>query len=167
MHADALLRQHADLVYRVALRLTGCADDAADVAQEALVRLWQHADRIPEGKHRAWAARVARNSALDHLRRRRVRPERLPSNHPELPSPTPLPDALAEAEAFRAYLDAALDTLGEPYRSLVVLREVEDLSYAEMADALDLPLPTLKVYLHRARRRLREALRALVPDLVP
>ena len=61
----------------------------------------------------------------------------------------------------------AVGSLDEPYRSILVLREIEGLAYAEIADALDLPLNTLKVYLHRARRRCRAALLASAPELVP
>ena len=165
--ADALVRQQADLVYRVALGVTQNPADAADAAQDALVKVWRHGAQIaPEGQ-RAWCARVARNAALDLLRRRRVRPQPAdPALYAEPMSASPLPDAQAEASEFRAELGKALDTLGEPYKSLVLLREVEGLSYQEMADATDLPLNTLKVYLHRARRRLRDALRHAAPELV-
>lgn len=166
---DGLVREHADLVYRVALRVVGCADDAADVAQEALVRVWRSADGVPPERRRAWCARVARNAALDHLRRRACRPQPAadPTVLPEPASPLPLPDADAEGAEVQLHLDAALDALDEPYRSIVVLREVEGLAYQEVADALDLPLNTMKVYLHRAKRRLREALLQSAPDLVP
>ena len=164
MPADALVRLHADLVYRVALRVTGCADDAADAAQEALVKLWRHGAAVPAERQRAWAARVARNAALDLLRRRAVRP-RTTDDDLDPACTSALPDADAETRDLRETLDAALGTLGEPFRSLVVLRDVEGLAYDEIADALDLPLTTVKVYLHRARARLRAALQT--SDLVP
>ncbi|HEX9952352.1 MAG TPA: sigma-70 family RNA polymerase sigma factor [Rubricoccaceae bacterium] len=166
MPADALVRLHADLVYRVALRVTGTADDAADAAQEALVKLWRHGATVPAERQRAWAARVARNAALDLLRRRAVRP-RTADDDLDPACTSDLPDADAETRDLRASLDAALQTLGEPFRSLVVLRDVEGLAYDEIAEALDLPLTTVKVYLHRARARLRAALQTSVPDLVP
>ena len=168
MPPDTLVRLHADLVYRVALRVTGQADDAADAAQDALVKLWRHGAGVPAERQRAWAARVARNAALDLVRRRAVRPAPSPSDVPLDPAcPAALPDADAEAGDLRAGLDGALDAIGEPFRSLVVLRDVEGLAYTEIADALGLPLTTVKVYLHRARTRLRAALHLSVPDLVP
>ena len=164
MPPDALVRLHADLVYRVALRVTAHADDAADAAQDALVKLWRHGADVPAERQRAWAARVARNAALDLVRRRGVRPA--PSATAlDPPCPAALPDADAEAGDLRAALDDALGTLGEPFRSLVVLRDIEGLAYAEIADALSLPLTTVKVYLHRARGRLRAALTDLAPCL--
>ncbi len=168
MTPDALVRLHADLAYRVALRVTRTPDDAADAAQAALVSIWRHGADIPADRQRAWVSRVARNAALDLVRRRRVRPQPLAADVDLDPvSPDPLPDAHAEAGDLRREIGAALDTLGEPFRSLVVLRDVEGLSYDEIADALTLPLTTVKVYLHRARTRLRAALQTSVPDLVP
>ena len=167
MTPDDLVRQHADLAYRVCLRVTGDRDDAADATQRVLVKLWQHGPEIPPASRRAWTARVARNAALDLLRRRAARPAAAGDAVIALADGDDAPDALAESSELRRHLDAAVASLDEPYRSIVVLREVEGLAYAEIADALDLPLNTLKVYLHRARKRLRAALRASAPDLVP
>ena len=168
MSADALVRQHADLVYRVALRVTGTPDDAADATQDALVKIWKGIGAVDAERRRAWAARVARNAALDLIRRRKVRPE--PGRAESVSEPAcvaPQPDDHAEAGDLRTELARALGSLGEPYRSILVLRDVEGLAYTEIADALDLPLNTLKVYLHRARRRARAALTASAPELVP
>ncbi|WP_420453925.1 RNA polymerase sigma factor [Rubrivirga sp.] len=168
MSPDALVRQHADLVYRVALRVTGTTDDAADAAQDALVKVWKGIGQIDPSGHRAWVCRVARNAALDLLRRRAVRPA--PGRAEAVSEPEAgdlLPDDHAEAADLRVELARAVGSLGEPYRSILVLRDVEGLAYAEIADALELPLNTLKVYLHRARRRCRAALAASAPELVP
>ena len=167
MSPDDLVRQHADLAYRVCLRVTGNRDDAADATQRVLVTLWQRGADVPDGKRRAWTARVARNASLDLLRRRAVRPMPAAAELPELADRAAPPDAAAEASELRRRLDRAIGSLDEPYQSIVILREIEGLPYAEIADALGLPLNTLKVYLHRARKRLRAALRASAPDLVP
>lgn len=168
----AALASHRHRVYGLALRLTRCRDDAADVTQEVLVRLWRHGDGIEAERRTAWVFRVTRNACLDLLRKRQTRSAYTPTDDDattNAPADLPLPDTLTEAADFRAHLDRALDALDEPYRSIVVLREIEDLPYAAIADALDLPLNTLKVYLHRARKRLRDALRAALPveDLIP
>lgn len=167
MDPDDLIRQHADLAYRVCLRITGNRDDAADATQRVLVKLWQQGGSIADDKRRAWTARVARNASLDLLRRRAVRPAPALADLPELADDQLQPDARAEASELRRQIDAAVGALEEPYRSIVVLREIEGLPYAEIAEALDLPLNTLKVYLHRARKRLRASLRSAAPDLLP
>ena len=167
MSPDDLVRQHADLAYRVCLRVTGNRDDAADATQRVLVQLWQRGGDVADDKRRAWTARVARNASLDLLRRRAVRPAPARAELPEPADDGLAPDALAEASELRTRIDAAVSALDEPYRSIVVLREIEGLAYADIAETLDLPLNTLKVYLHRARKRLRASLRASAPDLVP
>ena len=168
MTADTLVQTHADLAFRVALRVVGDREDAADAAQDALVKVWRHAATAPAGHERAWVARVARNAALDLLRRRAVRPRPLMGDAlVDDVSTTPLPDDVSESSELRREIEAAIGQLDEPFRSIIVLREIEGLAYNEIADALDLPLNTLKVYLHRARRRLQAALRLAVPDLVP
>lgn len=168
MSPDALVRQHADLVYRVALRVTGTPDDAADAAQDALVKVWRGIAAVPSDRQRAWAARVARNASLDLLRRRSVRPTPgLADSISEPECEAPAPDEATEAGYLRLEIERAIGTLDEPYRSILVLREIEGLPYADIADALDLPLNTLKVYLLRARRRVRAAFTASAPELVP
>ena len=162
----AALAAHRHRVYAFALRLTGCREDAADVTQEVLVRLWRHGDAVEAERRTAWVLRVTRNAAFDLLRRRQTRAAFTVTNN-DLPDRAPAdghaPDTLAESADWRRHLHEALDALDEPYRSIVLLREVEDLPYQAIADALDLPLNTLKVYLHRARRRLRDALRERLP----
>lgn len=168
MSPDALVRSHADLVYRVALRVTGTTDDAADAAQEALVKVWRGIASVPADRQRAWAARVARNAALDLLRRRSVRPQPGAADAvDEPPATAPLPDDDAETADLRTDIARCLGRLDEPYRSILVLREIEGLAYNEIADALDLPLNTLKVYLMRARCRFKKAMTEISPELVP
>jgi RNA polymerase sigma-70 factor (ECF subfamily) len=168
----AALAAQRHRVYAFALRLTGCREDAADVTQEVLLRLWRHGDQVEEARRTAWTLRVTRNAAFDLLRRRQTRASFTVTNN-DLPdaarSGDHAPDTLTEASDLRLHLDRALEALDEPYRSIVVLREIEDLPYQTIADTLDLPLNTLKVYLHRARRRLRDALREALPaeDLTP
>jgi len=167
MTADALVRQHADLVFRVARQVTGNDADAADAAQDALVRVWRKGSEIPEDRRRAWCARVSRNAALDLLRRRSVRPAPAYGEWVEPADASAQTNQRAESNEIRSRIELALRQLDEPYRSIVVLREIEGLAYAEIADALELPLNTLKVYLHRARKQLRDAIRQSSPELVP
>lgn len=168
----AALAAHRHLVYGYALRLLGDASDAADVTQEVLVRLWRQGDGVEPERRTAWVLRVTRNACLDALRARQTRRAYTPIDAQAVdlaPCNGESPYGLTEAADFQRRLEHALDRLGEPYRSIVVLREIHALPYADIAEALDLPLNTLKVYLHRARRSLREALRAAIPaeDLLP
>jgi RNA polymerase sigma-70 factor (ECF subfamily) len=163
MDPSVLLRPHADRVFSLAVRLLGDRDEAADATQDVLVRLWQKGRDVPEAQRTAWVLRVTRNVCLDLLRARRVRSAAALDDVAEPAAPDPTPDARAEAADLRPHLDAALAGLGEPIRSIVVLREVEGYAYSEIAEALELPLTTVKVYLHRGRQRLRDALRTALP----
>ena len=153
---DRFVRAHQDRVYTFALHLTGDPDEAADVAQEAFIRLWQKGDGVADGGVRAWLLRAARNVAIDRFRARKAVPE--PAGFWESrPDAGPSPSDVLEANAEAAQALAALATLREPFRCLVLLADVQGLAYAEVGEALGLPLTSVKVYLHRARRMLREA----------
>lgn len=158
---ETLVRQHQDRVYGLAVHLLRDTDEAADVAQDVLVRLWKHRDGIDAERVVGWLLRVTRNACIDAHRKRQAY-QRVVTSDDEAAQRAPSlgrsPDAEAEAHHLRPHLRRALDDLGEPYKSLVILRDVQGLSYTELCDALDLPMPRVKVYLHRARKRLRAAL---------
>jgi len=157
-----VVSEHRDRIFTFAFYTLRHREDAEDVTQDVLIRLWRFRRRLDEGRVGAWLSRVTRNACYDVTRRRKVRR----AVHPSDPEPqleravdrAPTPERSAEATEFRHHLEAALRTLDEPYRSIVILREIQHLSYQEIAEALDRPLNTIKVYLHRARRMLRHAL---------
>lgn len=155
----ALTRRHADAVYRVALSVTRDHDLAEDVAQDALLKAWQ---ALPSFRGDAplknWLLRITHNTAISALRRRRdvhMDPQELP----EARSPRHHSvEAQVEGHIAVDHFEVALAGLDDLSRSIVVLREVEGLSYDEIADVLDVPLPTVKTRLLRARRQLATAL---------
>lgn len=159
---ERLLRQHQHRVFGLACYLLGDRDEAADVAQDVFLRLWTHRQTVDEERALGWLLRVTRNACIDVLRRRQTtttlfdvdteRTEEAPSNGAP-------PDAAVQAADFSERLQGALDALREPYRSIVILREIQELKYEEISGAMDLPMTTVKVYLHRGRKMLRERLR--------
>lgn len=158
-----LAREYQDRIYNFACYCVGDRDEAHDVTQDVLLKLWNHLDRIEPAGVWPWLIRVTRNASIDALRKRgsyRAVVEEDPEGDVtrRTPSSAPAPDELAESADFRVRLERALRQIREPYRSIVVLRELEDLKYEEIAAALDLPLNTVKVYLHRGRRMLRQRL---------
>lgn len=158
---EAHVRQYQDDVYGLACHLLGAPEEAADLTQEVLVRLWHHHAEVDDDKIRAWLLRTTRNACLDALRHRTVRQQALTISTEGVrhaAGHTPPPDACAEAADFHRHLWRALQALDEPYRSLVILRETQGLPYRELADILDLTLNQVKTYLHRARCRLRKQL---------
>jgi RNA polymerase sigma-70 factor (ECF subfamily) len=134
-------------------------DEAGDVAQEALVRLWQHRSEVPEEAAKGWLLRTTHHLCIDRMRRRAIRsgPAMDDVAH-ELSDGSPGPHrAAASRETSRLIFDA-LQTLSERDQAAVLLREVQGLAYDEIAKILDMNLGTLKATLHRARERLRERL---------
>jgi RNA polymerase sigma-70 factor (ECF subfamily) len=155
---DQLLRRHYDRVHAVCRRITGSDADAADASQEAMIAMVRglaHFDgRASFG---TWAYRIATNASLDELRRRRRRPLVAGRDHDdhdgadrhEIPDPTA--QQPIEHLADRYLLDAALAALPEAFRLPVVLRDVADLDYAEIAAVLDVPVGTVKSRIARGR----------------
>ncbi|MCP4655869.1 MAG: RNA polymerase sigma factor [bacterium] len=159
-----LVSRHRDRIFTFAFYSLKNREDAEDVTQEVLIRLWKHRHRLADDYLTAWILRVTRNACCDVVRRRRVRQGRIEehAHQPEIdsmPSHDPDPHSHAEAADFRRRLRAALSTLPEPHRSIVVLREIQGLKYDEIAATVGKPLNTIKVYLHRGRKLLREQLR--------
>ena len=160
-----LCEAHQDRIFTYSRYLLGSAEDAEDVTQEVLVRLWDRGRGIaPEGLP-AWLTRVTRNACLDLLRQRRRRPAHEAGIDAELiEDPTPGPAAQTEATEMRRQLRTCLQRLPEVQRSIVVLREIDGLAYEEIAQALELPLNTVKVYLHRGREHLRREMQKTGAD---
>jgi RNA polymerase sigma-70 factor (ECF subfamily) len=155
---DTLLRLHYDRLYALCRRMTGDDADAADACQEALIAVVRGLSSF-DGRSAfgTWAYRVATNACLDELRRRRRRPEPgLPEGAGEVASPVDL----VEGSTTRLDLDRALQALPADYRAVIVLRDVCDLSYDEIAHVLNIPPGTVRSRIARGRS-------ALVPSLAP
>ena len=160
----ALTERHADAVYRVALSVTRDHDLAEDVAQDALLKAWQALPGFrSDAPLKNWLLRITHNTAISALRRRRdvhIDPMELP----EAPTPSHLTvEARVEDRVSIGAFEDALGELDELSRSIVVLREVEGLSYDEIAEVLQVGLPTVKTRLLRARRVLAVALEGWRP----
>lgn len=169
---ESLLRQHQDPLHRQALAMLGDADEAQDVVQDSYLKLWARLDEVEDATCRAWLAQVVRNGCLDRIRRQKVRRTAQGPVRSDRQGLMLRDDESAEAtlevsdlgtgvDRLHQQLDAqrlvaAMEELKEPWRSIILLREVHDLPYEEIATRLDLSLSAVKVYLHRARRRLRE-----------
>ncbi|MFQ5572007.1 MAG: RNA polymerase sigma factor [Rhodothermales bacterium] len=158
---ERYVRTYQHRVYGFAVYFLGDRDEAADVTQDVLLRLWQHRDTVEEERLLGWLLRVARNACVDVLRKRKARRHLMTpegDNVGQAAGSEPAPDACAEAVDFQQHLERALTQIAEPYRSIVILREVQELKYEEISGAMNLPLNTVKVYLHRGRKMLREQL---------
>ncbi len=156
-----LVDAHAVRLYRLAFSLVGNAADAEDVVQETLVGAFRSMGRFESRSTvKTWLTRILLRQAARHHRRRGRRPERpLEAARGTAGSRGPAPPEAAR----RLDVQAALERLSPLHREVVVLREFGGMSYAEMAEALDVPRGTVESRLHRARRELRELLRDYLP----
>ncbi len=153
---EILVAEFSPAMFRVAQSIVGDRSLAEDIVQEALVRVWLHLDDYRgDAPLKNWALRITHNCAISYLRKRRDE-SRDPETLSALPSEHTGADVARTVVARSAMHDvwAALDQLDPVTRSIVILREVEHLSYDEIADILELALPTVKTRLFRARRTL-------------
>lgn len=162
---DMLLRRHYDRVFAVCRRITGSHADAADAAQEALIAIVRGLPRFDgRAAFSTWAYRVAANASLDELRRRRRRPAPSGSDSDRTVTDAVDPAAGRSIEDVAARLtdgpalEAALSRLPDDFRIPVVLRDVADLDYAEIAGALGIPIGTVKSRIARGRAQLAREL---------
>jgi RNA polymerase sigma-70 factor (ECF subfamily) len=156
---ERVVREQKDRAYAFAARMLHRPAEAQDVAQEAMVRLWQHRERVDGETARFWLRRTVHNLCIDRIRRRRANPE-IDGELRETISPDLRagPGRVAESAELGRLIERALARLPARDRAVLVLREVEGLPYAEIARILEVPLGTLKARLHRAREQLRARL---------
>ena len=157
----ALVERYGGRVYNIALRITSDADAANDCAQEAFIRayraLHQYDPSLPFGP---WLYRITTNASLNYVQRWHAH-ETPVEEFPDPPEPAeagPEPAALRREEL--AEVLAAMADLPAHYRAALTLRHMQQLSYQEVADALGIPLGTVKTHLHRARAALKVRLAA-------
>jgi len=156
---EEVVRRYQRRVYGVALRIVRAHDLADDVAQEAFVRAWRSLERFDLSRpFGPWICRIAANLAVNHVRSPRAREEGLPDGHAETPSADPGPLGSILDDEARRVLDEAVAGLGPDQRAVFVLRAVEEMSYAEIAEALGISQGTVMSRLFRARERLARAL---------
>jgi RNA polymerase sigma-70 factor (ECF subfamily) len=143
-------------VFNVALRMLRNRQDAMDVAQTTFLKAFEHlGDYDPAFRFYSWVYRIAINESLNALAQRKPR-EQLDANAPD---ERPGPDRAAEDEQALHAIEGALMHISPDLRAVVVLRHITQLSYQDIAVALDVPEKTVKSRLHSARERLREDLR--------
>ena len=157
---EELIRLYEKKIYALCVRMCGNAEDAEEAAQDTFLALWRGIDRFrQESALSTWIYRLASNACIDLMRRRRKSEGSVSLDDEALfldaadPAPQP-PQALEQREAQRL-LQEGLMSLPAEYRSILLLREVEGLSYSEISETLELELGTVKSRISRGRTLLR------------
>lgn len=164
---DAIVRTHQDRIYGFCARMLGHREEALDAAQDVFLSAYRNLDGFRgEASLSTWLLRIAANRCLNRIRQRSTRAE-VETPFPSLEGYEDLefqppgreedrPDRIAEARETGMILERALSRLDASSRMLVILSDVEGLTYEELAAAAELPLGTVKSRLHRARMALRK-----------
>jgi len=165
---EGLVRAHSRKVYNLCYRFTGRIQDAEDLTQEVFIKVFQtlRSYDSAQGTFSTWLNRVARNHLVDHYRR--TRKDRVTSSLdddstplPELPSPRAAPTASVESRERRELLQMALDQMSPDLREAVVLRDLQDLDYQEIAQVLGVPQGTVKSRINRGRLELARVIKRM------
>ncbi|MBL8984594.1 MAG: sigma-70 family RNA polymerase sigma factor [Gemmatimonadetes bacterium] len=166
-----LIRRYERPVFSLIYRMVRDRETAEDLAQDSFIKVLNHIDRYrPEFKLSSWLFKIANNVAIDHLRRRQIETismdgsphastaAEIEATQIEIAAQQETALEEMEAKEIGSAIERAIASLRPEYRSCIMLRHVEGRSYEEIAATLDLPLGTVKTYIHRARHQLREAL---------
>lgn len=157
---DEIAEQYAETVLRMAYHLTGDREEAHDLAQDVFVRVYRNLHRYRPGTFEGWLHRITRNLFLDRVRRQaKVRFVPLPEDEWRQGRDNgPCPAERIDSETLPADLETALRRLCDPFRTTVVLCDLQGLTAPEAAEALGCRVGTVRSRLHRGRRALRASL---------
>lgn len=170
---DEEFMPHADALYTFSYHLTGNEEDANDLLQETLLKAWRFVDKYEEGTNaKAWLFTIAKNAFINEYRRRVKAPNRV-----ELQDfvtyqdreDTPLTSGMDLREEMLQYLmgdevTLAINQLPVDFRTVILLCDIEDFKYDEIATILDIPIGTVRSRLHRARNMLKEKLKVYAEE---
>jgi len=169
-----LVRRYQRPVFSLIYRMVRDRELSEDLTQETFVKVLNAIDRYrPEYKFSSWIFKIANNAAIDHLRRRELdtlsldggpdatTPDQVQATRLQLGDAAESQLDELEARELGTQIERAIGALRPEYRSCIIMRHVEGRAYDEIADVLDLPLGTVKTYIHRARAELRESLGSL------
>ena len=168
---EDLASQYQRDIYNAALRMTRDPDDAADLAQDALVKAYAAFNQFRRGTNfKAWLYRILTNTYINEYKRRHRGPKFLSYDAPEQSGPLEAeiaaagteeesPEIIALSQVRDEEVEKALDAIPEEFKHTVILSDVEGFSYNEIADILGIPMGTVRSRLFRGRRLLRERLK--------
>lgn len=154
---NQIIAQHQQRVYSLALYICRDQHEAEDITQEVFTRLWKLTNELPADKIKPWLLAVTRNTCIDKLRKSTLvlttdHDNPLTKNHQE-------PAGHFQHKQLSTWLKKAISSLSEPYNSLIFMCDVQQHRHDVVAASLDLSHNQVKVYLHRARKQLKDILK--------
>ncbi len=173
---EHLVRLYENKVYTIAYRLMGNHADAADLAQESFIKIYQALPNFRgDSSFSTWIYHITVNVCRDELRKRQRRPTVSLDEHAgdgnnstyEIRSTAPGPEEMLDRSETQAMIQHCLNNLSEDYRTILVMREIQELAYEEIAEILGCSLGTVKSRLSRARQALKEKISKQMELLSP
>jgi RNA polymerase sigma-70 factor (ECF subfamily) len=154
---QSIVSRYSGSIFNFTARLCGDREEAHDLTQEVFIKVWKHIHRFDRNKNfKTWIFSIARNTTIDYLRKRK--PERFrvggletgQSSESLLPDPEPLPEEIFAHAELGEKLERALSTLSPEYAAIILLHVVEEMTFAEIGEAHDKPMNTVKSQYRRA-----------------
>ena len=158
---ETIMRQYQQWVYNIAYGMLSNPEDASDVAQDVFLWLWENIGQFRfKSRFSTWLYRIVTNRCLnlkDQRQRRKTDPMEIDDSQPWAPLDTATPERTVLQAEQREILQKALAALKDDYRKILILREMQDLSYEELAEVLGCSVGRVRSRLHEARQALRKA----------
>jgi len=158
---------HMTLLYNYALRLTGNEDDAKDLLQDTYLKAYRFIDKYEEGTNaKAWLFRILKNSFINNYRKNVRTPDQVEYDAVEEYVDLIRDHSLQTTDLRKDFYDnlledevvTAMDSMTEEFRTIIILSDLEEMTYEEIAEILEIPLGTVRSRLHRARKAMQEKL---------
>jgi len=163
------MNQYKDAIYNYAYYFSGSREDAEDLTQETLIKIWRNLDTLRDHPSRRWIMKVTRNHCIEWARASKSRSGGTISFDADQGTAAISPHHIiknAEREDLKKKIESAVAGLPAHLRETIILREIQEMKYEEISQALEVPINTVKAHIHRGRRLLREQLSA-VQETVP
>lgn len=163
---EELIKPHEKKIYNIALKLVKNEQDAYDLAQESLIKIYKSLNRFEyKSNFSTWIYRIAYNTSIDYLRKNNNNGWTMSLDEEnengvkfEVEDTLPTPEEIFEMKITKELIKEAVDKLDDTQRAVVVLRDVEGLSYEEISEVTDLNIGTVKSRINRGRKKLQETL---------
>ena len=165
-----LIRKHQDKIYRHAFYLLKNSEDAKDMAQETFIKAWQYRAKLREDTAHSWMLKCVQNLCFNQLKRRKFQVYLDEEEGETLETllyansykANPTPDEIAMKQERKQLVRQAIEELPPDMRTIVIMREFNEMSYKQIAEELEQPENNVKSTLFRARKKLREILNRLM-----
>jgi RNA polymerase sigma-70 factor (ECF subfamily) len=164
---EELIKEYKKIAYNIALKMLKNKEDAEDVSQEALIKVYKSINRFNmDSSFKTWLYRIVVNTCLDHVRKNKENPisidQPIRSGHDEfymdVEDNRPTPQEVLETKLTQKMVMDAVNELEDDFKSIIILRDINDLSYEEISEVLECNIGTVKSRISRGRQKLKEIL---------